>query len=282
MAPYTLNDGGWTVIKVTVTLMILDLIFLVLRFIARRKVKASFGADDIWAILAFIFFLGNVSMDYWSMILGQLINCNLLNLNRCVLGWCRLSTIDVHLGTNDCKSSGPFTHMLSDQVADQCKADYVSSWLNLMNVLCVKLSVLCLYRRIFETAKFRRFTFWFGIVVAAIMILMMIAGAFRCIPVQSIWDPRVKSNVCLNYLAGFVAGFTLNTITDVILLAMPFVMIRSLQMPVQKKLELVGIFLLGIGTCIASILRITSTYSKDPVEGESNQPKTFDSTANLS
>ena len=262
-------------IKVTVTLMILDSIFLLLRFIARRKVKASFGADDIWAILAFILFLANVSMDYWSKIPYQLVACNLLNLKGVFLGGVgyppstytlEQTIVNLQVGRYPC---------LSDQVADQPKADYVSSWLNLANVLCVKLSVLCLYRRIFETPKFRRFTFWFGILVAIIMILMMIAGAFRCLPVQSIWDPRVKSNTCLNYLAGFVAGFTLNTITDVVLLAMPFVMIRALQMPVQKKLELVGIFLLGIGTCIASILRITSTYSKDPVEGKSSQLKTL-------
>ena len=127
------------------------------------------------------------------------------------------------------------------------QADYVSSFLNLANVVMVRLSVLCLYRRIFTTQAFRRVTLGLGIVILLHALLLMVAAAFRCLPVNSIWDPSVKPTSCINYANGFLGGMIINALIDAILLCLPFVMIRGLQMPLQRKLALAGIFLLGAG-----------------------------------
>ena len=68
MAPYIVSDGGWVVIKVTVVLIILDVLVLALRFLARQRTKASFGADDTFTVLAIVFLMGNVAANYWSLL----------------------------------------------------------------------------------------------------------------------------------------------------------------------------------------------------------------------
>ena len=66
MAPTAVSQDGWTIIKVTVVLIILDIIAVALRLVARKRSEASFGADDAWAVIAVVFLMGNVAADYWS------------------------------------------------------------------------------------------------------------------------------------------------------------------------------------------------------------------------
>jgi hypothetical protein len=165
-----------------------------------------------------------------------------------------------------------------EQLVVYNQADYISTFLNLINVVCVRLCVLCLYRRLFTTKLFHRFTLGFGIFIGIHATLLMLAGAIRCVPVPAIWNPNIKASWCLNYPAGFLAGMIINALIDVILLTLPFFMIRKLQMPLRRKLALGGIFLLGAGygsisfffweirlikfrTCIAAILRVALVYS---------------------
>ena len=66
MAPTTVSNGGWDAIKVSVVFIVLDFIVVILRFVARNKSQAEFGADDGFAVLALLFLLANVSADFWS------------------------------------------------------------------------------------------------------------------------------------------------------------------------------------------------------------------------
>ena len=66
MAPIAVSEDGWTIIKVTVVLMVLDIIAVTLRLVARKRSEASFGADDVWAVIAVVFLMGNIAADYWS------------------------------------------------------------------------------------------------------------------------------------------------------------------------------------------------------------------------
>lgn len=66
MAPTTVSGSGWTIIKETVVFIVLDIIVVALRFIARKRTKADLGADDLFALLSVLFFMSNVAADYWS------------------------------------------------------------------------------------------------------------------------------------------------------------------------------------------------------------------------
>ena len=133
------------------------------------------------------------------------------------------------------------------QLSKLLQGDFISSFLNLANVVCVRFCVLCLYRRIFTTRVFRRVTLGIGIFIVLHALLLMIACAFRCIPVASIWDLSVKSTWCINYAAGFLAGMIINSLIDATLLCLPFIMIRKLQMRPGRKVALAGLFCLGAG-----------------------------------
>ena len=139
------------------------------------------------------------------------------------------------------------TSSIDEVTESSSQADYVSTFLNMINVLAVRLSVLCLYRRIFITQTFRRITLALGVIIVLHVLLIMIAGAIRCLPVASIWDRSVPSDFCINYSAGFLWGMIINACIDAAILCLPIVMIRRLQLRSAKKMALIGIFLLGAG-----------------------------------
>ena len=136
----------------------------------------------------------------------------------------------------------------------------------MINVLAVRLSVLCLYRRIFITQTFRRITLILGIIVVIHVLLIMIAGAIRCLPVASIWDRNVPSTFCINYSAGYLWGLIINACIDAAILCLPVVMIRRLHLKRSKRMALTGIFLLGAGYGYLSVLLLSPSLTICPPE----------------
>lgn len=61
-----ISPGGWTIIDLTIVLIILDILATILRFVARRSSKVDYGADDVWIVVALVAFISNVVADYWS------------------------------------------------------------------------------------------------------------------------------------------------------------------------------------------------------------------------
>ena len=107
-----------------------------------------------------------------------------------------------------------------------------------------KISVLCLYRRIFITKSFRRNS---SVVIAAVVIYWVasvLGFLTECIPVQGNWDPAVNAH-CTNTAALFFGLELYNCVLDVIILCLPLGVIRGLQMPMKQKVAVGMIFLLG-------------------------------------
>lgn len=97
-------------------------------------------------------------------------------------------------------------------------------------------------------------------------VAMVIASVFMCYPVGDAWSFKVfvaglqgKHAHCYNpgpfWL--FNAGF--NLVTDVIIWTLPMVLFLNLQvMPLRQRLELVGIFSVGIFAIVASAIRLST------------------------
>ena len=67
---------------------------------------------------------------------------------------------------------------------------------------------------------------------------------FECSPIDSLWNPQVKGK-CINLSAELIASSVLNVVTDFLLLVLPLPILWRLQISMERKLELIGIFLLG-------------------------------------
>lgn len=110
---------------------------------------------------------------------------------------------------------------------------------------CLKASILYLYHRIFFVS--RRFTTTLCALALFILTYSTIqgVGAFlQCIPVNSNWDPKVK-RFCLHIDIAATVFAVCNVVTDFIILALPMPMLWQMQKPTKKKVQIMGMFLLG-------------------------------------
>ncbi|KAL8668442.1 MAG: hypothetical protein Q9168_006930, partial [Polycauliona sp. 1 TL-2023] len=115
-------------------------------------------------------------------------------------------------------------------------------------VTLVRISILLLYRRIFDIQSFRRVATGFVVICVAWAISVLAADIFQChrIPdafkVKAIADPAHRCVDLRSMLYGALAsGFAL----DVIILVLPFQQIWRLQLERRQKYELMAILSLG-------------------------------------
>lgn len=121
-------------------------------------------------------------------------------------------------------------------------------------VAAIKFSVLALYRRLFPQARFRTILTWYGGFLIVYTVVFMLLDIFHCQPVSRAWGYSRQG--CLNMDTVWVVGGSLNAITDIIALCLPLPLLWRLHVTREKRLELIGIFLLGGFVCIVSIIRV--------------------------
>ncbi|OAA79366.1 integral membrane protein [Akanthomyces lecanii RCEF 1005] len=83
-----------------------------------------------------------------------------------------------------------------------------------------------------------------------------LALIFNCNPIDKSWNPE-KSGTCLPAVASFTAYAVLTIISDVLVAVLPIPVLLKLNIRLEKKLGLMGIFALGLFTTLCSILRYT-------------------------
>jgi hypothetical protein len=139
--------------------------------------------------------------------------------------------------------------------------------LNYIISLClIKTSILLFYNYVASSHK------WFHRIVRGIIAVviitsfsMMVAGIFSCNPPSDSWSFEVfwngylgiHSKHCYNptTLWLFNAGF--NLVTDTVIWILPIPFLLNLQsMPARRRLELIGIFSIGIMAIVASSIRL--------------------------
>ena len=114
----------------------------------------------------------------------------------------------------------------------------------MISILCVKLSLLALYRRIFPTRWVQITCLAVGSVVVAYTIAQGLSTIFQCIPFDSLWDQSISAR-CINLnLQPLIMGI-INVVTDVVIYAIPMGPIWKLNLPTARKWQLSGLFLVG-------------------------------------
>ncbi|KAN0066797.1 hypothetical protein V8E54_015086, partial [Elaphomyces granulatus] len=225
---------GDKLVTISIVFIILNSVFVILRFYARSITKAAYGWDDYLIIASFI---SNVSLCVVSIIavyrggVGRHIWDVLENDPKLVIGWAQ--------------------GILAMELI------YFSS------VALPKLSLLCFCLRVFVFRKARIFA-W---IVISVVILnwatFSIAAILQCRPVAYWWDKTIQGGVCFDAQVFFRAMSVPNIATDVMMLALPITSLMQLRLPLFKKIALCFIFLTGGVGMLASIYRLLRFLSTD-------------------
>lgn len=115
-----------------------------------------------------------------------------------------------------------------------------------LTITAVKVSILLSYRRIFDTAAFKKVILVVGTICVAWLFADIFGMLFLCSPMSAFWDlTLVFSNHCGDIQAMLYGINISNVFLDIIVLCMPLPMIWKLPLSPQKKLEVGGLFLIG-------------------------------------
>ncbi|KAL9593314.1 MAG: hypothetical protein Q9219_007607 [cf. Caloplaca sp. 3 TL-2023] len=223
------NPRGAFVVYFSIALGVLDTVAVILRLVARSWSKAVFAADDWWIIGSLFPFYCMVALEALLTILGGMgRSINDLSPHQ----------INVFLKTLMCSL---IAYSLS-----------ISS---------VRISLLILYRRIFNTAAFKTRSLIVGVACVIWLIIELFLTIFQCHPVKAAFDPASQfSDRCINPQHFYLGVLFSSLALDLIILLLPLNMVWRLQLPLKQRFALSGIFSIGIVVCIASSMRITSVF----------------------
>lgn len=209
-----LDQIGYATMVVSIFFLALSVVAVVLRLLMRRSKKTTIGADD-WLIIA--------SVILFAAFCG-----------------------DVLVGVYTFGSGQAYTDPLEAERKEvqYLQSEYAIPPLYGLTVTAVKLSILFLYRRIFAVSSFRKIT---NILIAICLVWFVaaeITDLLYCIPIQRFWDPTIEGS-CFNFPVYFLAMELIDLLLDVAIICLPIKTILGLHLSLQKRLALLGIFLLG-------------------------------------
>ncbi|KAI1068509.1 hypothetical protein LB507_004368 [Fusarium sp. FIESC RH6] len=123
----------------------------------------------------------------------------------------------------------------------------------------IKISILLFYGRIFPTAEpFFRISTMFGYFLSiSYPIVVWVTMGNVCRPIEHFWTQfRGTEGICININKFFLALGIVNMVNDFYILLIPIPQIFQLQMSMRKRLGITGIMMLGGFVCAASVVRI--------------------------
>ncbi|KAL9609955.1 MAG: hypothetical protein Q9167_005307 [Letrouitia subvulpina] len=158
------------------------------------------------------------------------------------------------------------------------------TWFNLITVvygpgmLCTKLAILLLYRRVFMPHKLTLFdwvTRVFMAILCAFYFASTVAKIWECTPRSKIWNKKIPGH-CVDRSKLFLSSGIFNTVTDFIILLIPVQAVWKLKMDTKRKLGIILVFTIGLTAPVFSIvgLVVRLRISNDP-DATYNQPKIY-------
>ncbi|KAI1125603.1 hypothetical protein F5Y10DRAFT_279366 [Nemania abortiva] len=218
----TISQCGRKFIIIDLLFTVIAFIFLGLRFWSARLARRKLYPDDYAAIAAMVSKSAMTASQFWGTFNG--LGHHIIDLS--------VSELTV-----------------------QAKILLISEFTYLGGTAFVKLSMLCLYYRIYTTPVFRR---WCYVVIAAdIIYIIGFIPLFltNCIPISQYWDPK-PTGWCRDTLIGDHATVFVNLVLDLAVLALPLPVLWRLRMSIRDKLTVTAMFSLGVVTIAFVIWRL--------------------------
>ena len=233
-ANYAQQDDSGTLYGVAIAFIILETIFVGLRYYSRYLIKAKLGIDDMLMVPAL---LSAVSVA--ALLIGAypIINDSPLFLTCIHLAMIQYGAAGRH--TDYIIATQPETYVTFNKLQFALVYAYIPA------VTFPKLAVIALMLRIFPQRPFRiACSVIAGILVTAATVNIII-GFLLCTPMHAIWDLSVPNAKCLNLNAYYRWGGGVNIITDVALIILPIPVIAKMSLSTGVKVGLVATFTTG-------------------------------------
>ncbi len=217
------NRRPQLIIPIALTLG-LAIIVVLLRFYARHISKLRYGVDDWLAVGAMIFGAGAAFLELYG----------------------------IHNGEATHSFMVPY-----DRLIPSNKCTIATNWTGSFAILFLKLSILALYLRLFDSVRaFALTVYAVGIFTSIMSIAMALLVTLQCRPVPYYWDKSIPGGKCLNFTQVIIAVAAVDIVTGAMILLLPIPMLWGLQMNLKKKFAIAALFLMGSFTCVAGALRI--------------------------
>ncbi|PLB51304.1 hypothetical protein P170DRAFT_407100 [Aspergillus steynii IBT 23096] len=141
------------------------------------------------------------------------------------------------------------------------RALWIEGFPLISSLVLVKTSLLMFYARIFVTPSFRLAVWIYISILVAWGIAIFVAQLLTADPITAAWNPMAKDPLRYDYNTYSIAFAAMSMVFDIIVLCFPIPVIYKLQMSGVQKLQVLGIFWLGIFCCVSSAIRFYYIYS---------------------
>lgn len=225
---FPVRNEGPTLVIVTSVLFGLALAFVVVRIIARSLNRFElFGADDVLILLSFIFGTPIFVFDFFLTRLG-------FGQDIWLIPFENISRILFYF--------------------------WIAEMPYLLATVLMKMSILAFYLRVFVDYRFRQLVFVTMGVLVAFTIAYLFPLIFQCSPISHAWNGWQKETkgTCINQQVGIWVHAALNIFFDLVVLVLPIPILCNLQFTysIRAKLQILGMFSVGIVVTVVSILRL--------------------------
>ena len=120
----------------------------------------------------------------------------------------------------------------------------------------IKISLLCLFLRIFPNRKFRIICSAMIVFLAGVAVMWALLLTFQCQPVSTNWNINIPHSKCHNVQIYAYIGAASSMCEDIIIMILPIPFLLQLQISTRKKMGVLFIFSLGI-------LQVSPAQSQD-------------------
>ncbi|KAJ6035303.1 uncharacterized protein N7446_010062 [Penicillium canescens] len=246
----------------TISMTVLGVVFVILRFLARWKKGLRIGADDYVILLSLV-----------SAILVSLLEKPYLTGGP--------SAIDfmIHFGMGRHADVLPEGNIViiakvrSKRKPDTNSDPQIDIYQLLMSFECVycmtlgivKISILLMYARIFPTRGFRIAAIILGSIVIGWAVAIICVSVFQCAPIAKAWNPTL-SGTCIDLKGSFIGNAVPNILTDIAILALPVHVVWGLHATVTHRLSVIAVFLLGSFVVFTSAYRFSTLFEFQPID----------------
>jgi hypothetical protein len=124
----------------------------------------------------------------------------------------------------------------------------------------IKVSLVFFYLEIFKTRQFRISAYVVLVYIVLNSLAIFFLTLFSCTPISGFWNRDVKAK-CLDVQGLAYANSASAILQDIVLLVLPMVFIRHLQMKRYRKIFVGLMFAIGTFGCIATIIRLRTLLS---------------------
>ncbi|KAM0274306.1 hypothetical protein ACHAQH_007980 [Verticillium albo-atrum] len=136
---------------------------------------------------------------------------------------------------------------------------YMAEVVYIIVLALTKASIISVYIHIFRSSvTFRRWSYAILSLLVLSTVIITPLTIVSCRPIQLFWNKDIKHGTCLDVNALAYAHSGLAIVFDVIIIAMPIGMLRRLDMPKRRKIQIGIMFAIGGFGLIATVLRLQS------------------------